>query len=190
MSQRQTYIDPLALVEAGAEIGRGCMIWNWTKVRKGARLGTDCNVGQCAYIDAGVVIGDRAKIQNGVSVYHGVRIGDDVFVGPNATFTNDRYPRAHGGDWSVVETQIEDGASIGANATIICGVTIGTHSMVAAGAVVTHDVPAHALVMGQPARIVDYIGIDGRRLHRDPDAAPPTSAELAALRPDKDTHDE
>ncbi len=189
MSQRKTYIDPLALVEEGAKIGPGCMIWNWTKVRKGARLGRDCNVGQCAYIDSGVVIGDRTKIQNGVSVYHGVRIGDDVFVGPNVTFTNDLYPRAHGGDWSVVDTLIEDGASIGANATIICGVTIGAYSMVAAGAVVTRDVPAHALVMGQPARIVDYIGIDGRRLHWDPLTPPPTAAEIAALKPNKDTQD-
>jgi len=149
------------------------MIWNWTKVREGAVIGEDTNIGQSAYIDFDTTIGARCKIQNGVSVYHGVSVGDDVFLGPNATLTNDLVPRAHAADWTVTTTQICDGASIGANATIVCGVTLGAHCMVAAGAVVTKDVPPHALVMGAPARIVDYVTISGRRLNVETLDAPP-----------------
>lgn len=174
------YIDPTALVERGAEIGAGTRVWNWTKVRGGARIGRDCIIGQCGYIDAGVVIGDECKVQNGVSIYHGVTLGDRVFVGPNATFTNDRVPRAHSPNWQVTPTRVEYGASIGANATIVCGVTLGAHSMVAASAVVTHDVPPHGLVMGQPARLVDYVTISGRRLHHDMNGPPPDPAMLAS----------
>jgi acetyltransferase-like isoleucine patch superfamily enzyme len=173
MSDDTIFIDPSAVVHPSAEIGAGSMIWNWTKVRERARIGTKCNVGQCVYIDFETSIGDRCKIQNGVSVYHGVTIGDDVFVGPNATFTNDLRPRAHSTDWQVTPTTVESGASIGANATIVCGVTLGRHCMVAAGSVVTADVPPHALVMGCPARVVDYVTVAGTRLHVDPAAGLP-----------------
>lgn len=174
---RPTYIDPTAVVHGEAVIGDGAMIWNWTKVRERAAIGAGTNVGQCCYIDFDVVIGMRCKIQNGVSVYNGVTLGDDVFVGPNATFTNDRVPRAHMADWSVTPTVVEDGASIGANATIICGVRIGAHAMIAAGAIVTKDVPAHALVVGAPGIVIDYVTRAGRRLRHDPALGVP-GAEL------------
>lgn len=177
-SSQNTYIDPTAIVHESARIGDSAKIWNWTKVRENTEIGPDTNIGQCSYIDIGVRIGARCKIQNGVSVYLGVTIQDDVFVGPNVTFTNDRFPRAYDSNWEVVETLVEQGASIGANATIICGTTLGRHCMVAAGAVVTADVPPFALVMGVAARIVDYVTVSGKRLLRDPEAGPPDLDEV------------
>ena len=164
MSGRKVRIDPTAIVHPDAELGPGVAVWNWTKVREGARIGAGCNIGQNAYIDVNVTIGARCKIQNGVSVYDGVTLGNDVFVGPNATFTNDLRPRAHSSDWQITATVVEEGASIGANATIVCGVTLGAHCMVAVGAVVTRDVPPHALVMGCPAVVVDYVTVKGDRI--------------------------
>ena len=178
METPKVYVDSTAIVHPSAEIGDGSAIWNWSKVRERVRIGKKCNIGQSVYIDFEVRIGDRCKIQNGVSVYHGVTIGDDVFVGPNATFTNDLRPRAHSTDWQVTPTVVEDGASIGANATVVCGVTLGRHCMIAAGAVVTADVPAHALVMGCPARMVDYVAVSGARLHVDPADGLPEPAVL------------
>lgn len=171
-------IDPTAIVHETARIGAGAKIWNWTKVRENTEIGADTSIGQCSYVDVGVHIGARCKIQNGVSVYLGVTLEDDVFVGPNAVFTNDRCPRAHYPHWEVVETLVEQGASIGANATIICGTSLGRHCMVAGGAVVTADVPPFALVMGVPARIVDYVTVSGKRLHRDPQAGAPDISEV------------
>lgn len=171
---KKPYIDPTAEVHPDTEIWPGVNIWNWTKVREGASIGEDTTIGQSAYIEYDSVIGKRCKIQNGVSVYHGVTIGDDVFIGPNATFTNDRVPRAHSPHWAISRTIVEDGASIGANATILCGITLGKHCMIAAGAVVTKDVPPHALVMGHPARVVDYVTVKGRRLHADDLDQPPS----------------
>lgn len=162
------YIDPTAIVHPDAIVGDGVMIWNWTKVRERAHIGDMTSIGQCVYVDVETRIGARCKIQNGVSIYHGVTIGDDVFVGPNATFTNDLVPRAHSQNWKILETIVENGTSIGANATVICGVQLGRHSLIAAGAVVTKDVPAHAVVMGCPARVVDYITLTGRQLHVNP----------------------
>ena len=159
-----TYIDPTAEVSPEALVGEGSIIWNWTKVRESARIGNDVSIGQHCYIGHGVVIGCQCKIQNGVNIYNGVTVGDEVFIGPSVTFTNDLHPRVVG-EWSVVPTVVGRGASIGANATIICGVTLGQHCMVAAGAVVTRDVPDYALVMGVPARIIDYVNKDGSRRH-------------------------
>jgi acetyltransferase-like isoleucine patch superfamily enzyme len=164
------FVHPTADVDEGATVGDGTTIWNWTKVREGARIGPRCRIGQCVYVDHGVSMGQGCKVQNGVSVYHGVTLGDYVFVGPNATFTNDRLPRAASGDgWEVVPTLVEDHASIGAGATIVCGVRLGRACMVGAGAVVTRDVPPHALVVGNPARLIGYVALDGTRL----DAPPP-----------------
>ncbi len=159
------YIDPTAEVDAAATVGDDAQVWNWTKVREGASIGARCRVGQGVYVDHDVTIGADSKVQNGVSVYHGVTIGRSVFVGPHATFTNDRVPRAGDEGWTVCATVVEDHASIGANATIVCGVRLGRACMVAAGAVVTRDVPPHALVMGTPARVVDYVDLDGSRRH-------------------------
>jgi acetyltransferase-like isoleucine patch superfamily enzyme len=141
-------------------------------VLPGAVIGAACNIGDHAYVEGGARIGDRVTVKNAVLVWDKVTIGDDVFVGPSATFTNDMVPRAWTSDWQVVPTRVEHQASIGANATIVCGVTIGRGAMVAAGAVVTNDVPPFALVMGVPARVVDYVTVSGRRLHLDPNDTP------------------
>lgn len=116
------------------------------------------------YIDHGVEVGDNCKIQNGVSIYNGVTIGNEVFVGPNATFTNDKIPRASNSNWTVTATQVMNGASIGANATIVCGTVIGSYAMVAAGAVVTKDVAPFTLVVGNPARPVATVDELGNKI--------------------------
>lgn len=172
------YIDTTAIVHPNANLAEGVKIWNWTKVREGAVVGKNTSIGQCGYIDFQVTIGEGCKIQNGVSIYHGVHIGNNVFIGPNATFTNDLTPRAQSNDWKCISSYIEDGASIGANATIVCGNTIGKHAIVAAGAVVTSDVEPYALVMGVPAKIVDYVTISGERLHVDPSKGRPSELKL------------
>jgi UDP-2-acetamido-3-amino-2,3-dideoxy-glucuronate N-acetyltransferase len=130
-------------------------------------VGQDCVVGKNVYVDIHAVVGDRCKLQNNVSVYDGVHIGNDVFVGPSATFTNDLVPRAFNATWQVTETHVKDGASIGANATIVCGVTLGEYSMVAAGATVTHDVAAHQLVAGTPARHLGWVCRCGKVVSRE-----------------------
>ena len=157
-------IHPSADVSPEAEIGDGTSIWHWAQVREGAHIGRDCNIGKDVYIDAGVVVGDRCKIQNFATLYKGLRVGKRVFIGPHACFTNDTYPRAVNPDWQVVPTTVEDGASIGANATILCGLTIGRNAMVAAGAVVTKNVPPHALVAGVPAKVIGWVCECGRPL--------------------------
>jgi acetyltransferase-like isoleucine patch superfamily enzyme len=128
----------------------------------------NCNIGKDSYVDNNVTIGDRCKIQNGVYVFYGVTLEEDVFVGPNVSFTNDRVPRAFNEEWRVSETLVKTGASIGANATIICGVTIGEYAMVAAGSVVTKDVPPYTLVMGVPARFYSYIDKMGNKIDYNP----------------------
>ena len=152
------FIHPTAEVDPRAKIGKGTKIWHHAQVRENAIVGCDCNIGKGVYIDFGVRIGNRVKIQNYVSVYHGVVIDDDVFIGPAATFTNDKHPRAWLWDESrLCYTKIKRGVSIGANATIVCGITIEEFAMVAAGAVVTKDVPPHGLVMGVPAKLVGFV---------------------------------
>lgn len=157
-------IHPSAIVEPEADIGAGTRLWVNVQVRSGARVGEGCNLGKDVFVDEGVQVGRGCKIQNGVSIYRGVTIGDDVFVGPHACFTNDRVPRSFNPDWKVIPTQVEEGASIGANATIVCGITIGKFAMVAAGSVVTRDVPEFTLVMGNPARPVARIDRMGNKV--------------------------
>jgi UDP-2-acetamido-3-amino-2,3-dideoxy-glucuronate N-acetyltransferase len=153
-----TYIDQSAHVSAGAKIGAGTKVWINTQIRENTSIGDNCIISKDVYIDAGVSIGHRCKIQNSVSVYQGVTIEDDVFVGPNVSFTNDKVPRAFNSEWSITPTLVKQGASLGANSTVICGITLGEYCMVAAGSVVTKDVEPYSLVMGNPA--VHYCYID------------------------------
>ena len=158
------YIHPTANVDKNCTIGIGTKIWINAQIRENAIIGSNCIISKDTYIDHGVKIGANSKIQNGVSVYSGVTIEDDVFVGPNATFTNDKIPRAFTPDWKIVPTIIKKGASIGANATIICGIKIGEYAMVAAGSVVTKDVEPYSLVLGNPATHISYINKAGNRV--------------------------
>lgn len=160
----KVYIHPSASVDERAEIGENSKIWINVQVREGARIGSNCILSKDVYIDHAVAIGDNCKIQNSVSVYNGVTIEDDVFVGPNACFTNDKLPRAVNAEWKVTPTLVRRGASIGANATIVCGTTIGEYAMIAAGAVVTRSVEPYALMMGNPARCVGYVDEAGNRV--------------------------
>jgi UDP-2-acetamido-3-amino-2,3-dideoxy-glucuronate N-acetyltransferase len=167
MSGPDIRVHPTAIVEDGADVGAGTSVWHHAHVRAGSHVGTNCVIGKNVYIDTQAVVGDRCKLQNNVSVYHGVHIGDDVFVGPSATFTNDLVPRAFNTDWKIVETHVMHGASIGANATVVCGTTLGEYSMVAAGATVTRDVAAHQLVAGTPARHLGWVCRCGKVVSRD-----------------------
>jgi acetyltransferase-like isoleucine patch superfamily enzyme len=159
------YAHPTAIVESEA-IGEGTKIWHFAHVRRNSKIGRDCNIGKSVYIDIGAVVGDNVKIQNFVSVYKGVVIEDDVFVGPSVTFTNDLYPRAFIWDEEHVSaTRICRGASIGANATIVCGITVGEYAMIGAGSVVAENVPAYALILGNPGRQRGWVCRCGHRLN-------------------------
>ena len=158
------FIHPAAHVSGDAKIGAGTKIWINAQIREGAIIGKNCIIGKDTYIDTGVMIGDGVKIQNGVSVFNGVTIEDDVFIGPNAVFTNDYHPRATNADWQIRPTLLKRGCSVGANATIICGSTLGEYCMIGAGSVVTKDVPPCALVVGNPAKIIGHVCECGRRL--------------------------
>lgn len=163
-------IHASAIVEPGSTIGAGSSVWHHSHVRDGAVVGSGCVLGKNVYIDAQAVVGDRCKIQNNVSVYHGVTIGDDVFVGPSATFTNDRVPRAFNAHWEITPTLVASGASIGANATVVCGHTVGGFAMVAAGATVTRDVQPHELVAGTPLRHLGWVCECGKVVSRAAEA--------------------
>ena len=149
-------IHPLADV-AESQIGPGTRVWQFVVVLKGAKIGADCNICAQTLIEGDVVIGDRVTVKSGVQIWDGSVIGDDVFIGPNATFSNDLYPRSKQYPSQFNGITIGNGASIGANATLLPGITIGEKAMVGAGAVVTKDVPARAVVLGNPAKIVRYL---------------------------------
>ena len=148
------FVHESSYVDDGVEIGEGTKIWYFCHVQKGAKIGKKCSFGQNVNVANNVVIGDNVKIQNNVSVYEGVTLEDGVFCGPSCVFTNDLTPRAKypKGSENFVKTLVKEGASIGANATVVCGHTVGKCSMVAAGAVVTKDVPDYTLVAGVPAK--------------------------------------
>jgi acetyltransferase-like isoleucine patch superfamily enzyme len=143
-------------------VGAGTRVWAFAHVLPGARIGGDCNICDHVFIENDVVVGDRVTIKSGVQLWDGVRLDDDVFVGPNVTFTNDRHPRSKHHLTQHPQTHVREGASIGANATILPGITIGQRAMVGAGAVVTRSVPANAVVVGNPARIIRYIESEPR----------------------------
>ena len=179
-----TMIHPTAEVSPDARIGPGTKIWHQAQVRKGACLGAECIVGKGVYIDFDVIIGDRVKIQNYASIYHGVTLEEGVFVGPYACLTNDKLPRAISpdgklktdADWQVGSILVKTGASIGARAIILPGITIGCFALVGAGAVVTRDVPDYGLVLGNPARLMGYVCPCGNRLAVPVDIPEPVSA--------------
>ncbi len=160
-------IHPTAVVDEGARLGENTKVWHFSHVEGSAVIGGDCSIGQNAYVGKNAVIGNGCKLQNNVSIYEGVTLGNGVFCGPSCVFTNDLTPRAlyPKGHENFVKTLVEDGASIGANATIVCGHKIGRCAMIGAGAVVTRDVPPHALMLGVPARICGYVCTCGELLH-------------------------
>jgi acetyltransferase-like isoleucine patch superfamily enzyme len=185
VSHNEVVVHETAVVEPGVAIGAGTRIWHHAHVRDGAVIGSGCNLGKNVYVDAGVVIGDRCKVQNNVSLYAGVTLEDEVFIGPSAVFTNDRFPRAHAeGGWDVVPTLVRTGASIGANATLVCGIEIGAWSTVAAGSVVTRDVVPHELVAGNPARRLGWVCRCGHVLIRGNVDSRPTTCERCGERLD------
>ena len=150
-----------------AEIGKGTRIWHFVHIRTGAKVGNNCNIGKGVYIDTNVEIGDNCKIQNFATIYQGVRIENNVFIGPHVCFTNDINPRAF--LWSeerLKKTLVKNGASIGANATILAGITIGEFAMIGAGSVVTKDVPEYTLVVGNPSRVTGKVDKNGNVVER------------------------
>lgn len=172
-----TYVHPLGICES-THVGRGSRIWAFAHILPGAHIGCDCNVCDGVFIENDVIVGDRVTVKSGVQLWDGVTLEDDVFVGPNATFTNDKYPRSRQRPAQLLKTLVKRGASIGANATILPGIVIGERAMIGAGAVVTRNVPARAIVAGNPGRIVGYA--DTVSTATQPAASP---AERPALGP-------
>ena len=165
MSAPDYFVHASSYVDDGCEIGAGTRIWHFSHVMAGARIGRGCNIGQNVVISPQVLIGDNVKIQNNVSVYTGVILEDDVFCGPSMVFTNVMNPRSHVPRKDEYrQTLVRRGASLGANSTVVCGHTIGCYAFVAAGAVVTRDVPDYALAVGNPARLTGWMCACGVKL--------------------------
>lgn len=184
-----TTIHPTAIVDEGARIGANSRIWHWVHICGGAEIGAGCSLGQNVFVGNRVRIGDRVKIQNNVSVYDNVFLEDDVFCGPSMVFTNVYNPRAaieRKNEYR--DTLVRQGATLGANCTIVCGTTIGEYAFVGAGAVITRDVPAYALMAGVPARRIGWMSRNGERLglpvHGEDEAVCPVTGERYRLRGD------
>lgn len=162
------YVHPSAIVDEGCEIGNGTKIWHFSHIMSGAKLGQRCNIGQNVVISPDVILGDNVKVQNNVSLYTGVICDDDVFLGPSCVFTNVTNPRsAINRRGQYAKTNVGKGASIGANATIVCGHDIGQFAFIGAGAVVTKTIPPYALVVGNPAKQIGWMSEYGHRLFFD-----------------------
>jgi UDP-2-acetamido-3-amino-2,3-dideoxy-glucuronate N-acetyltransferase len=162
-------VHPSAHVEPGALIGEGTKVWHNAHIRKGSRVGKSCVIGKSVYIDATVKVGNFVKIQNFATLYQGLTVEDGVYIGPSVTFTNDKVPRSINPDgtpksledWTCLNTVIKKGASVGANATVLPGLTIGEWAMIGAGSMVTKDVPAYSVVVGNPAKVVGRVDAEG-----------------------------
>jgi UDP-2-acetamido-3-amino-2,3-dideoxy-glucuronate N-acetyltransferase len=186
-------VDPTAIIDSGAHVGAGTRIWHFCHVMSGARIGDGCTLGQGCFVGGGAVVGNRVKLQNSVSVVDGVELGDDVFCGPSVVFTNVKNPRAAVSRRAAfLQTRVESGATIGANATVLPGITLGSCAFIGAGATVTSDVPAFALIIGSPGRRVGWMSRHGERLHFDEagSAACPATGRRYRLRPDGAAIDE
>jgi UDP-2-acetamido-3-amino-2,3-dideoxy-glucuronate N-acetyltransferase len=175
--EKKFFVHPKALVESD-DIGDHTRVWAFAHVMSGARIGADCNIGDHAFVEAGVRLGNNVTVKNGVSIWQGVEVEDDVFLGPNCVFTNDPNPRAYikkSGD-SLVSTRVRTRATIGANATIVCGITIGQYAFIGAGTVVIRDVPDFAMVVGNPARQIGWMCVCATKLVTP--AATPSDSQL------------
>jgi UDP-2-acetamido-3-amino-2,3-dideoxy-glucuronate N-acetyltransferase len=175
LQEKKYFAHPQALVES-EDIGAETRVWAFAHVMKGAVIGSGCNIGDHAFVESGVRIGNNVTVKNGVAIWQGVELEDQVFLGPNCVFTNDLNPRAfiRKASDQFLSTRVRSGASIGANATIVCGVTIGRYALIGAGTVVIRDVPDFALMVGNPARRIGWICVCASKL-------PPASPELAVL---------
>lgn len=160
------FAHPSAIIDEGAKIGDGSKIWHFSHVMPGVVMGKNCNLGQNVFVANGVILGDNVKVQNNVSIYEGVICDDDVFLGPSMVFTNVNNPRsAVNRKGEYLKTWVGKGATIGANATIVCGNNIGEYAFIGAGSVVTKDVPSYALIVGNPGRQIGWMSAHGERLH-------------------------
>ena len=153
MENLNYFVHPMALCES-TRIGSRTKIWAFTHVLEGSQIGSDCNICEQVFIESGAIIGDRVTIKNGVQLWNGIEVENDVFIGPNVTFTNDKYPASLNKNFNLMPTIIRQGASIGANVTVLPGITIGRNSVIGAGAVVTKDVPDDDTVIGNPAKSI------------------------------------
>ncbi|MBX3165442.1 MAG: N-acetyltransferase [Bacteroidetes bacterium] len=170
MSDKHYFAHPTAIIDEGCDIGKGTKIWHFSHIMPNCKLGENCNIGQNVVVSPDVVLGKNVKVQNNVSIYTGVTCDDDVFLGPSMVFTNVINPRsAVNRKHEYAKTHVGKGASIGANATIVCGHDIGEYAFIGAGAVVTKTVPAYALVVGNPARQIGWVSEFGNRLEFDKD---------------------
>ena len=171
----EAFIHPSAEVGGDVQVGDGTSVWHLVQIREGARIGEDCVIGRAAYVGTGVSVGDRTKIQNMAMVYEPATLGSGVFIGPAVVLTNDVYPRSvdaemklkRADDWDAAGVTVGDGASIGARSVVLAGVAVGAWALVGAGSVVIRDVPAHALVVGNPAVQKGWVGRSGKRLIDD-----------------------